>query len=130
MRKSRTLIESFTYAIAGIVYSIKTQRNMCIHFSVAVLVFISAVLLKIDYIEMSLVFFAISLVILTEMINTAIEKTIDLFTKEYHPLAKIAKNVAAGAVLVSALNAVVIGFIIFYARIATLIKLLLKTYLR
>ena len=63
-----------------------------------------------------MIFFTISLVIIAEMINTAIEATVDLITDKYHPLAKIAKNVAAGAVLISAINAIIVGYIIFSNR--------------
>ena len=72
--------------------------------------------LKLDRLEMLILFFAISLVVICEMFNTAIEKTIDMVTDEYHPLAKIAKDVAAGGVLIAALNSVVVGYMIFYDK--------------
>lgn len=120
MRKSKTLFESFSYAISGIAYSFKTQRNMRIHFIMASIVILMGIFLKLSPLEMALVFVTISLVIIAEMINTSIEATIDLFTRDYHPLAKIGKNVAAGAVLIAAINAVIVGYIIFYAKIARL----------
>ena len=126
MRKSRTLLESFIYAISGIAYSLKTQRNMRIHFVMAGIVMLFGLLFRLSPLEMALVFFTISFVIICEMINTSIEATIDLFTKEYHPLAKIGKNVAAGAVLIAALNAIIVGYLIFYTRITKLIRLLLN----
>jgi len=76
-------------------------------------------------IEFILLIISISIVIICEMINTAIETTIDLITKEYHPLARIAKNVAAGSVLISALMSIVVGCIIFFNRFIDLFKGLL-----
>lgn len=112
--KVRKLIDSFNYAIDGIFYSIKTQRNMKIHILMGGLVIIASMFFDISKDELALVLFSISLVIITEMINTSIEVTIDLITKDYHPLAKIAKNVAAGGVLLSALNSVIVGYVVFY----------------
>lgn len=129
MKKSRTLLESFTYAIAGIAYSLKTQRNMRIHCVMAILVLTLGPLLELSSIEMIVVLLTIAMVILAEMINTAIETTIDLFTKDYHPLAKVGKNVAAGAVLIAAINAVAIGYIVFYKKIYKLIVNLIGAYL-
>lgn len=112
--KVRKLIDSFNYAIDGIIYTIKTQRNMRIHFTMATMVLFSSLFFDLTKIEVLLVFFTIALVIIAEMINTAIESAIDLITNEYHELAKIAKNVAAGAVLIAALNSIVVAYIIFF----------------
>jgi len=81
-------------------------------------------LLKLNNIELLILALTIALVLTAEMINTAIEIVVDMFTKEYHPLAKAAKNVAAGAVLISALSAVIVGYLIFYDKIAILLKIL------
>lgn len=116
MRRARTLIESFNYAVSGIIYALKTQRNLRIHFLAAILVLMTSSFFDFSKEEILLIFFAIALVIITELVNTAIESTVDLVTSEYHPLAKIAKNVAAGAVLIAAINSVVIGYLIFYKR--------------
>jgi len=115
--KVRKLIDSFNYAVAGIIYTLKTQRNMKIHFLVAFLILFLSLFLNLSRIELVILLFTISLVIIAEMINTSIEKTIDMFTKEYHPLAEIAKNVAAGAVLVSAINALIVAYILFFDKI-------------
>jgi len=120
MKKSRTLLESFNYAISGIMYSLKTQRNVRIHFLTALLVIAASSFFNFSAIELLIIFFTIALVIIAEMINTAIETTVDLVTEKYHPLAEIAKNVAAGAVLVASLNALVVGYIIFYGRLVKL----------
>lgn len=115
--KVRNIIDSFNYAIKGIVYTLKTQRNMRIHFTAGLSILIISLFFDFSRIELLILFLTISLVIICEMINTSIEKTIDMFTTEYHPLAEIAKNVAAGAVLVSALNAVIVAYLLFFDRI-------------
>lgn len=113
MNSFKKLVNSFKYAFSGINYAYKTQRNVKIHFVAAVIVLIVSYFWEISKLELFMLIFAISLVIITEMINTAIEKTIDLYTKEYNPLAKIAKNVAAGAVLVAAINAIIVAYLVF-----------------
>lgn len=122
MKKARTLGESFFYAISGILYALKTQRNIKIHFMTTLLIILFSILLKLNITEVLIVAITIALVLTAEMINTAIEAVVDMFTQEYHPLAQAAKNVAAGAVLISALNAVVVGYLIFYNKIAILLS--------
>ncbi|WP_416197757.1 MAG: Diacylglycerol kinase (ATP) [Sporanaerobacter sp.] len=123
--KSRSLIDSFNYAVDGIIYTLKTQRNMRIHFSLAVIVLVLSLFLNFSRLEFLILFLTVSFVIASEMINTSIEKSIDLFTEDYHPLAKIAKDVAAGAVLVSAINAIVVGYLLFFDRLNPYSHLLL-----
>lgn len=113
----RKLVDSFRFAFQGIQYSLKTQRNIRIHFVIAILVFILGIYFKLDTTELALILLTITVVITGEMVNTAIEKTIDLVTEEYKLLAKIAKDVAAGAVLVSSIASVVIGILIFYGKV-------------
>lgn len=125
MKKSRTLRESFKYAVSGTIYSFKTQRNIRIHFLTAITVLLVSHFFNFGAIELLIIFFTIALVIIAEMINTAIETTVDLVTEKYHPLAEIAKNVAAGAVLISALNAVVVGYLIFYKRLYYFVRVFL-----
>lgn len=115
--KSRSLIDSFNYAVSGIIYALKTQRNIRIHFIIAFIVLITSLFFDFSKIEFLILLFTISLVIVSEMVNTSIEKTIDLITEDYHPLAKIAKNVAAGAVLISAINAIIVGYLLFFDRL-------------
>lgn len=109
----RRLMQSFRYAVEGIGYTLQTQRNMRIHAVAAFLVIGLGGYLGLSRMEWVAIVFAVSLVLVLEMLNTAIENTIDLVTTKYHPLAKIAKNVAAGAVLVAAGNAIVVGLLIF-----------------
>ncbi|SES66845.1 diacylglycerol kinase [Anaerobranca gottschalkii] len=112
----KKVLHSFIYAVDGIIYSVKTQRNMRIHYAVALLVLTMGFVVRLSKIELAVLFFTVSLVIAMELINTAIEATIDLITDKYHPLAKIAKNVAAGAVLVSSINAVAVGYVLFFDK--------------
>lgn len=110
--KNKTLMDSFRNAWAGIKYAFKTQRNIRIHISVALIVLVLSWLLEIGKLEFLLIINSIALVIFAEMVNTAVEKTVDLFMSTYHPLAKTAKNVAAGAVLIATINAVIVGLYI------------------
>lgn len=119
--KTRNMLESFYYAFSGIGYGFLTERNLKFHLLAGIIVIILAFYLQIDRIEWALLLFTIFLVFIAETINTAIEKTIDLVTNEYHPLAKRAKNLAAGAVLLSAINALIMGTIIFLPYVKTII---------
>lgn len=124
--KARNLIESFNYAIQGIIYAIQTQRNMKIHLFCAVGVLILSLFFNFSKVEIMTLSFSIALVIALEMINTAIESAIDLFTEKYHPLAKIAKNVAAGAVLIAAINAVFTGYLLFFDKLKPVSDIIAK----
>lgn len=115
--RTRHLLESFNCAFEGIIHAFQTQRNMRLHFLAAAIVLILSLWIPLNKIEVMLLFFTIALVVMAEMFNTAIEAAIDLITQEYHPLAKVAKNVAAGAVLIASVNAVVVGYLIFYPRL-------------
>lgn len=105
-------IAGFGYAFAGLWYALRTQRNARVHLVVAILVTIAGVLLHISALEFAMLYVAIAGVFIAEMFNTVFEICVDLAKPEYHPLARIAKDVAAGAVLLSALLAVVIGLFI------------------
>lgn len=107
--KAHSLFASFRYAVDGVGFTLRTQRNMRVHFSSAVLAAILAVWLHIGRFELLLILMASTLVVVCEMINTAVENAVDLATHRRHPLAKAAKDVAAAAVLISALNALIIG---------------------
>ncbi len=107
-----TLTGSFYYAIVGLVSVLKSERNMQIHFLAMLVVVSIGFWLNINRFEWALLIITIFMVLIAEAINTAVEKTVDLVTDTYHPLAKRAKNIAAGAVLLSAINAVIMAFII------------------
>lgn len=111
--RTKNLGESFYHAAAGVVYSFVSQRNMKVHSLVAITVIIAGVICRLDHIEWGLIVLAIFMVLVAETMNTAIEKTVDLVTDEFHPLAKKAKNLAAGATLLAALCAVALGVIVF-----------------
>ncbi len=104
---------SFVYAAAGLSYTIRTQRNMRVHVAIAMVAAIVGVLLRISLIAFAILALTITTVLVAEMFNTVIEACLDIVTPEYHPLAKIAKDVAAGAVLISSILAVVIGLLLF-----------------
>ena len=111
-------MESFTYAVQGLFYSFGTQRNMRIHALLAVLVILTAMALGLSRSELAILALTVGIVITAELINTAIEATIDLITKEYHPLAAVAKNVAAAAVLIAACTAAAVGYFLFFERLS------------
>ena len=113
----KKLIKSFKYAFEGIFTGIKEEHNMKIHISIMILVIVFGIMLKISKIEWIICIALFGLVISMELINTAIENTVDLITKENNQQAKIAKDVAAGAVLVSAIVSSVIGLMIFIPKI-------------
>ena len=95
------------------------------HLFVAAMVLVFCTVVKIDRMEFLLIINAISMVFICEIINTAVERAVDTATQEYHPIAKIAKDVAAGAVLVAALNSVVVGLLVFGRYFwATIMKIL------
>ena len=117
-RRAPSLLESFNFAFEGVIHVLRTQRNMRIHFGIAAAVLISAVALGVGRIELMALLIAISFVLIAEMVNTAIEATIDLATTSFDPLAKVAKDIAAGAVLIATVNAVVIGYLVFADRLS------------
>ncbi|NLN14921.1 MAG: phosphatase PAP2 family protein [Tissierellia bacterium] len=114
----RSLIDSFNYAVSGIIQSIKTEKNMLIHYIIAIGVLGLSLFFDFSRLEFLILLFAIALVLTLEMINTAIEKTIDMITKDYHPLARIVKDIAAGAVLIAAVNALIVGYLLFFDRLS------------
>lgn len=122
MKKTKRLINSFKYAISGIITSFRTERNMKIHILVMILVIIAGIVFKLSLLDWIILVIMFGLVISAELFNTAIETTIDMITKEKNEKAKIAKDVAAGAVLVLAVASVIVGLIIFIPKILDFIK--------
>ncbi|MBP1889536.1 diacylglycerol kinase (ATP) [Clostridium moniliforme] len=118
--KLKKLVDSFNNAIDGIIYTVRTQRNMKIHMVVTLGVLIACLFFNVSKSEFLILAITITMVIGAELLNTAIEAVVDMNTNHYHPLAKIAKNVAAGAVLLTAINAVVVGYIIFWDKLSEL----------
>jgi diacylglycerol kinase len=113
----KKFIQSFRYAHLGASHALRHERNLWIHLLIAIIALIVAVVLKVSTVELAIVVLTITLVIVTEMINTAIEETVNLAKPDNHPLAALAKNIAAGAALSAAVGSVVIGLLIFMPRL-------------
>jgi diacylglycerol kinase (ATP) len=118
MRSRISLIDSFNYAFQGVIHAVRTQRNMRIHLLTAVAVLIAAIAVGVTQMELIALIIAIAFVLITEMINSAVEGAIDVATTSFDPLAKLAKDMAAGAVLISTITAVAVGFLVFNDHIA------------
>ena len=115
--KKDPLYKSFGYAFQGIFNTIRTERNIKIHCAAAILVTIFGIWLQISKTEWMICFILFGLILALELVNTAVEATVDLFTEERKPLAKKAKDAAAGAVLIVAIIAAVIGILIFIPKL-------------
>ncbi len=115
--RDHSLLGSFNFAIEGVIHVLRRERNMRVHFALATVVLVLAFAYDVTRVELMALMIAISFVLIAEMINTAVEEMIDLSTKTYDPRAKVAKDVAAGAVLISAVVAVTIGYLVFVDRI-------------
>jgi len=122
MKRARSILWSFNFAIEGIVYTLRTQRNMRVHMTIAVLVSIASLLLGVGRAELVAVVFAISLVFVTELVNTAVEAAVDLSTERFDPLAKVAKDVAAGAVLCAAINALIVAYLVLFEPVRAMLQ--------
>ncbi|WP_214741229.1 MULTISPECIES: diacylglycerol kinase family protein [unclassified Exiguobacterium] len=110
-------MKPFRVACVGLFHAIRTERNMRLHLISALLVFVFAIWLQTTRIENVILLIWVVAIISLEMMNTAIERTVDLVTKDVHPLAKQAKDVAAGSVLVASAGAAVTALIIFGPRL-------------
>jgi diacylglycerol kinase (ATP) len=117
VRRTPAVIQSLNWAFEGVIHVLRTQRNMRIHFAVATVVLILAFSYGVTKLELMALLVAISFVLIAEMVNTAIEATIDLAITSFDPLAKVAKDIAAGAVLIASANAVVVGYLVFADRL-------------
>lgn len=112
MNTDNPLLYSFRYAFSGLWHVLRTQRNARIHLLAALAVTAMGLWLRLDAFRWAVLILTIALVFFAEMINTVAEAIVDLSTADYHPLAKVAKDVCAGAVLVTAMAAVVVGLLI------------------
>ena len=117
-RRAPSLIESFNYAFEGIIHVLRTQRNMRIHFAVALVVLIAGLAVDVSRLELIALLLAIAFVLIAEMLNTALEAAIDVATTSFDPMAKLAKDIAAGAVLIATVNAIAIGYLVFSGQVA------------
>lgn len=107
-------LNGFKYAMEGVAHVFRTQRHMRFHFLVLVLVLLVSLVSQRNRVEVMVLLFTVTLVLMAEMFNTAIEAVVDLVTQTYHPLAKFAKDIAAGAVLITVVNAFIVGFLLFF----------------
>ncbi|MFS8652990.1 MAG: diacylglycerol kinase [Limnochordia bacterium] len=101
--------------------AVRTQTTMRAHLLIAILVLLAATVLGVSRVELGIVVLTIALVMVAEMVNTALEAVVDLITEEYRPLARTAKHVAAGAVLLAAAASVVVGYLVFFYRVAAVV---------
>lgn len=112
----RKFLRSFKFATAGILHCTKTERNFKVHLLMAFIVIVMGVLVELSIVEWFIIIILIGGVLALELVNTAFERIVDLVTEEYHPLAKQAKDVAAGAVLIFAIASAIIGLLIFIPK--------------
>ncbi len=117
-QRSQSLFHSFNHAAEGVIHALRTQRNLWIHFTIAAAVLVAAVGFGVSKLELMVLLVAITFVLVAELVNTAIEAAIDVSTTSFDPMAKIAKDIAAGAVLVATLNAVAVGYLVFSGEVA------------
>jgi diacylglycerol kinase len=118
----KLFLKSFQYAFAGVHYAIMHNQNLRFHIAAAIIVILASIFFKVTPFEMGILGVMIVLVIASEMINTAIEQMVDLITREHRQEAKIAKDVAAGMVLVAAVGSIIVGILIFTPYILKLFR--------
>jgi diacylglycerol kinase (ATP) len=118
MKPRSSILESFNFAIEGVIHVLRTQRNMRIHFALAVAVLIVAAAVGVSKLELIALLLSIAFVLVAEMINTAVEGAIDAATTAFDPMAKLAKDIASGAVLIASVNAVAVGYLVFAGKAA------------
>ncbi len=115
------LIKSFSYALQGLRGAFSSERNLQIHFLFSIIAVICGFFFQITKVEWMVIFLLIGGMFSLELVNTAVEKVVDLVTSEFHPLAKKAKDISAGAVLIYAIISVIVGLIIFLPYLARLV---------
>ena len=111
--RAPSLLDSFNYAFEGIIHVLRTQRNLRIHFAVAIGVIAAAAALGVDRLSMIALLIVTAFVLVAEMVNSAIEGAIDVSTTSFDPNAKLAKDIAAGAVLIASVTALAVGYLVF-----------------
>ncbi|MGO1579908.1 MAG: diacylglycerol kinase [Peptoniphilaceae bacterium] len=117
MKKSG-FIASFNYAVQGIISALKTEKNMKFHYIAALGIIFLSLFMNFNRVEFMIMIFSITFVVASEMFNTAIERTVDLIVQDYNPIAKYIKDISAGAVLISSINALIVAYLLFYDRIS------------
>lgn len=119
VEKNKRLTSAIKNASSGILTASQSERNIKIQFFIVVVALILGILFNLTEVEIVLVVLAIFFVVFAEMINTAIEAVVDLYVDVYHPKAKVAKDVAAGAVVIATLNAIIVAYFVFFEKLAT-----------
>ncbi|HZQ80895.1 MAG TPA: diacylglycerol kinase [Gaiellaceae bacterium] len=117
-RRQPGVLDSFNFAVEGVIHVLRTQRNMRIHFAVAFVVLVVALVINVSKFELIALLISITFVLIAEMLNTAVEAAIDIATTSFDPMAKLAKDIAAGAVLIASVNALAVGYIVFAGKLA------------
>jgi diacylglycerol kinase (ATP) len=116
--RRQSLFTSFNNATEGVIHALRTQRNLSIHFTIAAAVLVAAVAFGVTKLELMALLIAITFVLVAELVNTAIEAAVDVASTSFDPMAKLAKDIAAGAVLIASLNALAVGYLVFSGRVA------------
>lgn len=116
--KNKNLINTWKNAFEGIIYATTTQGNIRKQLAIAVIVMAISLFFNLNKAEFLCLMFTVVLIIIAEMVNTAIETVVDLYTDLYHPKAKIAKDVGAGAVVIAAINAIIVAYFLFFDKIS------------
>ena len=119
--RDRRIVDSFNFAIEGLTEAIRNEKHMKVHILLAIIVVILAILTNAAKSEILIISVSVSFVMITELINTSVEALVDLISPKRHPLAKLAKDVAAGAVLIAAINALCVGYLIFYDKLLNIL---------
>jgi diacylglycerol kinase (ATP) len=117
-RRPPGILDSFNFAVEGVIHVLRTQRNMRIHFAVAFIVLVVALVINVTKSDLIALLISITFVLIAEMLNTAVEAAIDIATTSFDPMAKLAKDIAAGAVLIASVNALAVGYIVFAGKLA------------
>lgn len=118
----KAFLRGFGYAADGIAYAVRTQRNLRVHLVITALVIAAGIYFDLTPVEWAVIAVTTGLVLATEMTNTVAELAVDLLIQRHHPLAKVAKDVSAGAVLITAIAAVFVGIAIFGPRLLALLR--------
>ena len=115
--RERKFVDSFNAAVEGFIYVMRTERNMRVHFLAGILIILGGIYLNFSSAELMSLTLTITLVLFAEMVNTCVELLVDMVKSEFHPIARIIKDVSAGAVLVTAVNATIVGYLLFSKKL-------------